>query len=465
MKTQTICRVGDLAEDRIGHRPRGLMEKIVWKPIGDLRPFPDNPRRHPEQQITRLMKSIRLTWTNPILIDERCTILAGHGRFEAAKRLGMKEVPTITISGLKEEEKRAVLIADNRIPERAIWDFDLLRLHFENLIEIDFEVELSGFSTGEIDLVLDGKPANSDPADKISRVARDGPAVSQVGDCWELSRHRIICGSPRCGDDYDRLLGGDLAKLVVASPPDMLQAHAYRKRGRIDQRGRKLAPGKAGASEHRAFLEEFIRLTIRRSQDGSIHFIFTDWSDLPELLNAARPLYSEWKNLLVWSKRNAGRGSFYNPAHELIAAFKSGSAAHIQNFGAGERGRHRTNLLEYPEAGGDARSRRDDRQPHPTAKPIALIAELIRDCSRRNGLVLDPFGGAGTTILAAERTGRRARVIELNPLLVDLAVRRWQQMSGMNARHTKSGLPFAERDAQQIATRLPTAPKTKPRAT
>ena len=206
-------------------------------------------------------------------------------------------------------------------------------------------------------------------------------------------------------------------------------------------------------------------MVIRHSQDGSIHFIFSDWKDLPELLSAARPIYTEWKTLLVWSKRNAGRGTFYHPAHELIAAFKSGSAAHIQNFGAGERGRHRTNLLEYPEAGGDARSRRHDRQGHPTAKPVALIADLIRDCSRRNGLVLDPFGGAGTTILAAERTSRRARVIELNPLLVDLAVRRWQQMSGTKARHMESGLPFAERDAQQIATRLPTAPKTKPRAT
>jgi len=174
------------------------------------------------------------------------------------------------------------LIADNRIPERAIWDFDLLRLHFENLIEIDFEVELSGFSTGEIDFVLDGKPANSDPADKISGVARDGPAVSQVGDCWELSRHRIICGSALCGDHYHRLLGDEVAELVIASPPSassaMLQAYGYGKRGHIHRRGRKLAAGEARASEHREFLEEFIRLTVRHSQDGSIHFIFTDWS-------------------------------------------------------------------------------------------------------------------------------------------------------------------------------------------
>jgi DNA modification methylase len=457
--TQTISQVGELAEDRGHHQPRGLMDKIVWKPIADLRPFPGNPRRHPEHQIASLMKSIRRIWTNPILIDERCTILAGHGRFEAAKRLGMKEVPTITIGGLKEEEKRAILIADNRIPERAVWDLDLLRLHFQNLIEIDFEVELSGFTTGEIDLVLDGKPPNSDPADKISGFPRGGPAVSQLSDCWELARHRIICGSALCGDHYDRLLGDELAELIVAAPPDKAQVHGYGKeQGQIRRR-------KISETEYLRFLEEFIRLVVRHSQDGSIHFIFSDWKDLPELLSAARPIYSEWKNLLVWSKGNAGRGTFYHPAHELIAAFKSGSAAHIQNFGAGEKGRYRTNLLEYPEAGGHGRSRRHDRQNHPTAKPVALIADLIRDCSRRNGLILDPFGGAGTTILAAERTGRRARIIELNPLLVDMAVRRWQQMTGIKARHVESGLSFAQREAQQIEARLPSASEIKPRPT
>jgi DNA modification methylase len=409
------------------------------------------------------MKSIRRIWTNPILIDERCTILAGHGRFEVARRLGMKEVPTITINGLREEEKRAVLIADNRIPERAIWDFDLLRLHFQNMIEVDFEVELSGFSTGEIDLVLDGMPADSDPADKISGLPQCDPAVSQIGDCWELGRHRIICGSALCGDHYDRLLGDEVAELVIAAPPDKPKAHGYGKgQSQIRSWGKKLAQGKISEA---GFLEEFIRLVVRHSQDGSIHFIFSDWSGLPELLNAARPIYTELKNVLVWSKRNAGRGTFYHPAHELIAAFKNGCAPHIQNFGAGDKGRYRTNVLEYPEVGGRARGSRQDRQGHATAKPIALIADLIRDCSRRDGLILDPFGGAGTTILGAERTSRRARVIELNALSVDLTVRRWQQMTGIKARHTESGLPFGQREARQVGTSPPSKPSKKPRPT
>ena len=240
MKTpaKTTYPVGELAEDR-SCEPRGLMEKIIWRPISDLQPFPGNPRRHPEHQIRSLMKSIRRIWTNPVLIDERCTILAGHGRFEAAKRLGMKEVPTVTISGLKEEEKRAVLIADNRIPERAVWDFDLLRLHFENLVEIGFEIELSGLTTGEIDLVMDGNPPNSDPADKISGLPLDRPAVSQLGDCWELARHRVFCGSALCTDHYDRLLGHELAELIIADPPDKAQAHGY---GKVQDQFRRTRP-------------------------------------------------------------------------------------------------------------------------------------------------------------------------------------------------------------------------------
>src|ERR1700741_3384837 len=163
--------------------PRGLKDKIAWVAIGDLKPFPGNPRHHPEDQIARLMRSIGRVWTNPILIDETRTILAGHARLEAAKRLGRGEVPTLTIAGLSAAEKRAVVIADNRLPEQAVWDFDLLREHFKELIEIDFDVELTGFSTGEIDLVLDGKPAptTTDPADDLTELD-EAPAVSRPGD-------------------------------------------------------------------------------------------------------------------------------------------------------------------------------------------------------------------------------------------------------------------------------------------
>jgi DNA modification methylase len=430
---------------------RGLTERVVWHAVDDLKPFPGNPRRHPESQIAGLMKSIRKVWTNPILIDESAMILAGHGRLEAAKRLGMSEVPTVTITGLSPGEKRAILIADNRLPERAVWDFDVLRGHFKDLIEIDFDVELTGFTTGEIDLVLDGRPGTLDPADDLCGLPLERPAVSKMGDVWELGRHHLMCGDALRGDDYQRLLGGEVAQMVVTDPPFNVKIHGHAMgRGTIRHREFKVASGEMSESEFTAFLEGFIRLTVRHSQDGSIHFLFMDWRHLPELLAAARPIYSEWKNLLVWNKSNAGQGSFYRSKHELIAAFKNGIAAHINNFGLGGQGRYRTNVLDYPGINSLHPARRGELEMHPTVKPVALIADLIRDCSQRNGLILDPFGGSGTTILAAERSGRIARVIELDPLYVDVAIRRWERVTGLQARHIETGLLFADTEARKI---------------
>jgi DNA modification methylase len=433
-----------------GRLPRGLTDRIVWHAVDDLKPFPGNPRRHPESQIAGLMKGIRKVWTNPILIDETRTILAGHGRLEAAKRLGMREVPTVTIAGLSSGEKRAILIADNRVAERAVWDFDVLRRHFKDLIEIDFDVELTGFTTGEVDLVLDGRVATLDPADDLSGLPLDEPAVSKIGDRWELGRHRLICGDALRGDDYQRLLGGELAQMVVTDPPFNVKIHGHAMgRGAIRHREFKVASGEMSESEFTAFLEEFARLAVRHSQEGSIHFVFMDWRHLPELLSAARPIYTEWKNLLVWNKTNAGQGSFYRSKHELIAVFKSGAAAHINNFGLGGQGRYRSNVLDYPGVNSLHPARQGELELHPTVKPVGLIADLIRDCSRRNGLVLDPFAGSGTTILAAERSGRIARVIELDPLYVDVAIRRWEQATGTRARNIDTGLPFADIEARQ----------------
>jgi DNA modification methylase len=428
--------------------PRGLSEKIVWRLVGDLKPFPNNPRRHPEAQIVRLMRSIERVWTNPVLIDESAIILAGHARLEAAKRLGLTEIPTLTIVGLSEAEKRAVVIADNRLPEQAVWDFELLQDHLkELLIDLDFDVELTGFSTGEIDLLLDGKPApaTDDPADDLTGLRLGGPAVSQAGDSWEMDRHRLVCGDALQSALYAVLLGDDLAQTVVTDPPYNVRiaGHAMG-RGKVRHREFKMASGEMSEAAFTAFLETFIRRAIIFSEDGAIHYVFIDWRHLPELLAAARPLYTDWKNLLVWNKTNAGQGSFYRSKHELIAVFKNGTAPHINNFGLGAQGRYRANVLDYPGVNCLHPARRGDLDLHPTVKPVGLVADLIRDCSRRNGIVLDPFGGSGTTILAAERAGRVARVIELDPLYVDVAIRRWEAFTSIPARHSESGLTFTE---------------------
>jgi DNA modification methylase len=434
---------------------RGLMDQVVWRPVSDLKEFPGNPRRHPDGPIAALMKSIRRFWTNPILIDETGTILAGHGRCEAAKRLGMTKVPTVTVSGLSDSDKRAVVIADNRLPEQAVWDLDLLRGHFRDLIKIDFDVELTGFSTGEIDLLIDGgqQSAADDPADDLARLASKGPAISQFGDVWELGRHRLSCGDAQRSETYEQLLGCERAEMMVTDPPYnvRISGHAMG-RGRVRHREFPMASGEMPPAAFRTFLNDFIHCAMSCSRDGAIHYVFMDWRHLPELLNTALPLYSEWKNLLVWNKSNAGQGSFYRSKHELIAVFKCGTGPHINNFRLGGQGRYRTNVLDYPSVNSLDPARRGDLELHPTVKPIALIADLIRDCSCRNGVILDPFAGSGTTILAAERTGRVARVIELDPLYVDLAIRRWQKVTRISARHAKTGLAFAEIEARQGAS-------------
>jgi DNA modification methylase len=241
--------------------------------------------------------------------------------------------------------------------------------------------------------------------------------------------------------------------MMVTDPPYnvLIDGHAMG-RGRVRHREFPMASGEMSAAAFTAFLNCFIRCAIRSSRDGAIHYIFMDWRHLHELLGAALPLYSEWKNLLVWNKTNAGQGSFYRSKHELVAVFKSGTGSHINNFRLGAQGRYRTNVLECPSVNSLDPARHGDLELHPTVKPVALIADLIRDCSRRNGVILDPFAGSGTTILAAERTGRVARVIELDPLYVDVAIRRWQKINGFPARHAQTRVTFADAETRQDAS-------------
>ena len=315
-----------------------------------------------------------------------------------------------------------------------------------------FRVELTGFSTGEVDLLIDGstKPLTTDPADDLAGLALSRSAISQLGDVWDLGRHRLVCGDAQNAETYKRLLQGELAEMIATDPPFNVRIHGHATgRGKVRHREFAMASGEMTAAEFVAFLKRFIRCAVSSSRDGAIHYIFIDWRHLHQLLGAALPLYSEWKNLLVWNKHNAGQGSFYRSKHELIAVFKSGAEPHVNNFGLGAKGRYRTNVLDYPGVNSLHPARQGDLELHPTVKPVALIADLIRDCSRRNGVILDPFGGSGTAILAAERTGRVARVIELDPLYVDVAIRRWQHATGIQAHHTQTGLSFVEVEAQR----------------
>lgn len=428
-------------------------------PIEALKPYPRNARTHSKRQIDEIASSIhRFGFVNPVLIDASRTVLCGNGRLAAARKLGLRLVPALRIDHLSDAERRAYVIADNRLAEKAGWDREILTIEFQHLIELNFDVDVTGFSTGEIDLIIDGAspPTTHDTADDLAEFGIQSSAVSQPGDVWSLGQHKLFCGNALNRDSYKTVLGTEKAQMVVTDPPYnvAISGHAMG-RGKTRHREFAMASGEMSKSQFEGFLTGAVKRLIEFSADGSIHFIFMDWRHLPELLGAALPRYSEWKNLLVWNKSNAGQGTFYRSKHELILALKNGTARHINNFELGASGRYRTNVCDYPGVNSLHPARRGDLELHPTVKPIALIADLIRDCSRRKGIILDPFCGSGTVLLAAERAGRVARAIELDPLYVDVAIRRFEKHTGIVARDAKTGLTFAEVEARRASDAEP----------
>ena len=418
---------------------------VTSVPIASLRENPRSIRRRKHRQVHHLAANIRrFGFTVPVLVDHEGMILAGRSRVEAARRIGLSDVPVIRIDGLTESEALAYAIADNRIAELAAWDPDTLITGLRTLVDIDFEVELTGFTTGEIDVLLDSAPAKDvHLADGITRVF--GAAVSQVGDLWHLGRHRLLCGSATLSGDYARLMGEAKAEMVFADPPYNLPIQ-----GNVSGLGRAkhpsfiMAAGEMSGDEYSCFLTSALGQTAGWSKEGAIQFVCMDWRHLGDLIAAGRQAGLTLKQLCVWNKTNAGMGSFYRSKHELVLVFKNGDAPHINNFRLGASGRYRTNVWDYPGANSFRRGRESELALHPTVKPLALVSDAIRDCSRRNGLILDPFVGSGTTLLAAERTGRIARAMELDPRYVDVAIRRWEAVTGLVAKHSGTGLSLVE---------------------
>jgi len=421
--------------------------KVKITPVRELRPHPNNARTHSRKQVKQIAKSIeKFGFCNPVLVDDAKQIIAGHGRVEAAKLLRLEVVPTCLISHLSEAEKRAYILADNKLAENAGWDRELLAIELQGLIELDVDIELTGFETAEIDLVLEeareasGAPVG--PEDKTPEPS-PGPAVTQTGDLWLLGDHRLLCGDARNKIAYERLLEGAKAEFVFTDPPYNVAIDGnVCGLGRIHHREFAMASGEMSEVDFTAFLQSVFAQLAENTVDGSIHQIFTDWRHLSEMLNAGRAVYSELKNVCVWNKTNAGMGSFYRSKHEFVFVWKSGTAAHLNNFELGQHGRHRTNVWDYPGISSGRAGRLEELALHPTVKPTALIGDAIKDCSRRGSLVLDPFCGSGTILIAAERTGRKARALEIDPHYVDVAVRRWQAYTGKAALLAETGETF-----------------------
>jgi DNA modification methylase len=411
--------------------------EIKLTSIQKLRRNPRNPRTHSKKQIRQIAESIRrFGWTYPILVDETWLILAGHGRYDAALELGLREVPIIVVSDLDDAEKRALALADNKIAGNAGWDREKLAAELGELAqllpELNLDLDITGFESPEIDDLLgDFVDPEMDPADELPTSQNE--AISRQGDLWQLGDHRLLCGDARSANDVRRLMGGRLARMVITDPPYNLPARHVQGRGKIKHRPFLQGSGELSRAEYQKFLRSCLSLAAKYSLNGALHFIFMDWRHQYELLAAAASIYSEHKNTIVWVKTNAGQGSFYRSQHEFICVYRCGDAAPVNNVELGQHGRNRSNVWTYAGVNTFRAGRLDDLSAHPTVKPIALVADTMRDCSRRGDLVLDPFLGSGTTVLAAERVGRVAYGLEIDALYVDVAIRRWQSFTKRDA--------------------------------
>ena len=425
--------------------------KIEYQPISELKQNPNNPRSHTPKQVRQIARSIEKFGFNvPILIDTENVVVAGHGRLDAAELLHLTEIPTVQLRHLTPEQRTAFMIADNKLTENSTWDKKLLAQQLKILLdaEIDLGVEALGFEMGEIDILLEGvdAPGESDSGDTMPD--SDGlPQVTRVGDLWQLGRNRIICANSLERNSYTTLLEKRGAALVFMDPPYNvpIAGHATGL-GAIQHRDFGMASGEMSEGEFTDFLARAFELAVSYSVLGSLHFVAMDWRHSREVLVASRHIYSEFKNLCVWVKDNGGMGSLYRSQHELVFVFKNGNEPHSNNVQLGRFGRYRTNVWHYPGMNSFSRSTEEGNllKLHPTVKPVALVADAIMDCSKRGDIVFDPFLGSGTTVIAAERTGRLCYGMEIDPVYIDTTIRRWQKFTGLSARHAISGSSFEE---------------------
>ncbi len=401
--------------------------------IAELKPYSKNARTHSPKQIRQIAKSIKtFGFTNPVLIDKDNCILAGHGRVKAAKLAGLPEVPVLVISHLTSAQKKAYILADNRLAELSGWDKDLLKIEIEEINQLDcnFDLTLTGFDTPEIDVLLAPEaPVTEENADFLGTTV---PIRVKPDDIWQLGEHKLLCADCTQASAFKRLLGVEKADLIVTDPPYNVKISGHVRSGG-NYREFAMASGEMSQSEFSQFLKGVFSLLTEYSISGSLHYAFMDWRHIGEILAAGTAVYTSLKNVCVWNKLSGGMGSLYRSQHELVFVFKNGDAPHTNNIELGVHGRYRTNVWDYPGIFIKNKVNKANIHLPPTVKPVGLLADILLDASPRKGLVLDPFGGSGSTLLAAERTGRRARIIEIDPHYCDVIIYRWEQQTGKKA--------------------------------
>jgi DNA modification methylase len=421
---------------------------VEMERLCNLKPAERNARTHSKKQIRRIASSIReFGFLNPVIVDDTNMILAGHGRLEAARQVGLTHVPVVRFDHLTAAQKRAYLIADNRIAEQAGWDREMLAIELGELIDLlpieGFDISLTGFDTPEIDLLLaDMAISQNEPQEAIRLPPRN--AVSEPGDLWHLGKHRLLCGDAQQANQLARLMDRTSVAAVFCDPPYNLRVSSIGGRGRNKHSEFAFGSGEMSQAQFQRFLSKILSNGIRFSTEGAIHFVCIDWRHVADLIAVGRKIYGDMLNLAVWNKTNAGQGSFYRSQHELIGVFRVGEHPHKNNVELGRHGRNRSNVWTYAGVNTFGRGRMEALAIHPTVKPTALVADALLDCTARGDAVLDQCSGSGTIFLAANKVGRVAYGLEIDPRYVDVAITRWQEATKQEAVLQGDGRTFDE---------------------
>lgn len=417
-----------------------------------LKPYSRQVRRHAQSKIRRLAKFMEKSGIIiPLVVDKDNFVILGNARLAAIILLSVESVPVIRASHLDEVMIRALILADNQFTLNADWYKEALReelLYLEpRMLELGLELTDLGFETAQLDIAIGDleldTPKNEAPLPSVE------PSVTQAGYIWQLSGHKLICSDARDGKTYEALMGDERADMIFGDLPYNVEINGHVcGNGAIQHREFAMASGEMSAAEFITFMAAIFTHLRKFSKEGSVHMQCMDWRHSLELLTAARQADYEYLNMAVWVKHAGGMGSLYRSQHELIHVFKSGTAAHINNVKLGKFGRNRTNVWQYEGANTFRAGRRGDLTLHSTTKPVDMISDAIKDCSPRGGIILDPTAGAGSTLIAAERTGRIARLIEIDPAYCDVVVRRWQDLTGRKAVLISTGQTFDDIVAQ-----------------
>ena len=416
--------------------------QIQYRPVELLIPYARNAKQHSDAHVAQIAASItEFGWGAPILVDGQNNVIAGHGRLLAARKLGMTQVPVVPMEHLTEIQRKALILADNKIGENGSWDDDLLGLELAELQEAGFDLGLTGFSADEWEMLIAGDPSNDGltDEDQVPEIAET--AISKSGDIWVLGEHKLMCGDATKAEDYKVLLGVELADMTVTDPPYNVN-YANTAKDKMRGTNRPILNDNMGA-DFGAFLQSACQ-NILDVTKGAVYIAMSS-SELDTLQAAFRAAGGKWSTFVIWAKNTftMGRADYQRQYEPILYGWKDGA----QHYWCGARDQGDVWQIKKPHK----------NDLHPTMKPVELMERAVRNSSKTRDIVLDPFGGSGTTLIACEKSGRRARLIELDPKYVDVIVKRWQDFSGKQATRQLDGVDFnALAQTGNIATVIPT---------